>query len=676
VVARSRRRCLGSFWVSRWRCASPLAQPRGRTIDRHGTVSGHGAMQIRRDGFEPAWSGGVLTGQRLARRSHDTEPAASTTGMTAASSSDNDSHGSGGERSGLHSLRHVRDPADGQPAVEEVLLFDRSALDGQSTTGPVPPPGIERGRIDALGIGTDVVLLDVPAYRWYRGCGPTAASMLLGYWDILGFSHLVQGSAASRTAAVEAMIASSGNWVDYCLPLDYSSVHPSPLPDRSELPPGDEHPDDSVADLMNTSRSYNSNYYGWSWFSHVDNALVDYVQMVAPQYLAAVSNTLPWETFRAEIDNGHPVVLLVDTDADGTSDHFVTAMGYSDESGVRRYACRDTWDYGIHWFDFAGMANGQPWGILGATFFELESVVDDIMAEGLAIGQPGTVDVDILAGQGGEYKVRVWDDDGLTAPEWEWSWTESGVMPLDTGGRHTFTFIVAPDTSSEGFEFWLYRKDLPGQYQIIDRVEHTLTAAPAVTPTGTATPTATPTGTPTVTPTATPTRTLTATATLGATNTPTRTPTPTTAIGCTEAVSNAGFESSTAWTFAVTDSTAGYTTLMAHSGSARSARFGLLPASQVVRSPRRDERNLLGEVAPEGASYSSGYQSSGRGSAGGRFLLQRLPAGDHSGRRQFGHPEFLVLAGHERHKQRLPAGVAAASHYLCVGGQLAEGVGR
>ena len=77
---------------------------------------------------------------------------------------------------------------------------------------------------------------------------------------------------------------------------------------------------------------------------------------------------------------------------------------------------------------------------------------------------------------------------------------------------------------------------------------------------------------------------------------------------CTEAVSNGGFESNSAWTFPVTDSTAGYTTLMAH-GGVRSARLGLLPAAQVSLSSRAVERNLLGEVAPEGASYSSGYQT-------------------------------------------------------------------
>ena len=232
--------------------------------------------------------------------------------------------------------------------------------DAQSTTGPVPPPGIERGARSLLAPEAEAVLLDVPAYIWHNGCGPTAAGMVIGYWDGNGFDNLVSGSADTQTPAVDTMISSSGNYDDYCLPID---SYPNLLPDRSELPEGDEHPDDCVADLMKTSQSFCSNYYGWSWFSDVEDALEGYVQMVAPEY-SATADISPWETFtwsgyRAEIDGGRPVVLLVDTDANGATDHFVTAIGYSDESGTNMYACRDTWDAGVHWFEFAEMALGQ-----------------------------------------------------------------------------------------------------------------------------------------------------------------------------------------------------------------------------------------------------------------------------------------------------------------------------
>ncbi|MCX6028722.1 MAG: CSLREA domain-containing protein [Chloroflexi bacterium] len=115
------------------------------------------------------------------------------------------------------------------------------------------------------------------------------------------------------------------------------------------------------------------------------------------------------------------------------------------------------------------------------------------------------------------------------------------------------------------------------------------------------TPTPTPTGPPLVpSPTPTPTR-------LPSTLTPTPT---VTHGGCTERVSNGGFESDSAWDFPVTANRAGYTAAQAHSGQ-RSARFGLTPGVDLTGLPRpvRSEANLLGEIAPENASFSSAYQT-------------------------------------------------------------------
>jgi hypothetical protein len=84
----------------------------------------------------------------------------------------------------------------------------------------------------------------------------------------------------------------------------------------------------------------------------------------------------------------------------------------------------------------------------------------------------------------------------------------------------------------------------------------------------------------------------------------------TTAPGCAEMVRNGGFEEAVAWIFPITASTAGYTASAAHAGT-RSARFGLLSGvtAMHVPEPRGPERNILGEMAPEGATYSSGYQT-------------------------------------------------------------------
>ena len=245
--------------------------------------------------------------------------------------------------------------------------------DSQSTTGPEPPAGLSGG-VAPQTLDYEVVISEVPAYEWHRGCGPTAAGMILGYWDGQGFDDLVSGDAATQTTAVNDAISSSGNYDDYCLPLDY---YPAPiLPDRSEPPVGDEHADDCVADFMKTSQSFHRNYYGWSWYSAVDDALLDYVQSVAPQYRATARNdhwgVFTWASFRAEIDANRPVELLVDTNGDGKTDHFVTAVGYGERGSTPMYACLNTWDEAIHWFEFAQMSAGQQWGIYGATIFSLE----------------------------------------------------------------------------------------------------------------------------------------------------------------------------------------------------------------------------------------------------------------------------------------------------------------
>jgi hypothetical protein len=226
---------------------------------------------------------------------------------------------------------------------------------------------------------TAVVIKGVPPYAWRHGCGPTAAGMLIGYWDGRGYRALFPGQADTQTEAVNAAIAGEGegsHYRDYAEPLDYSDTSPAPLPDRSEPPPGDTHRSDCLADFMKTSRSAVGNYYGWSWYSDVGKALRRYVTWASGGRLAAVTRnllvgdgSLTWERYRNEIASGRPVILLVDTNGNGATDHFVTAVGYDNATG--RYACLNTWDYEIHWYDFAPLAPGRPWGIFGATTLRL-----------------------------------------------------------------------------------------------------------------------------------------------------------------------------------------------------------------------------------------------------------------------------------------------------------------
>lgn len=251
--------------------------------------------------------------------------------------------------------------------------------DAQSTTGPVPPYQAAF-EIIPPAMTSQKLISGVPPYSWYRGCGPTAVGMVLGYWDGKGFANLVAGSASTQTSAANLMMSSSGNYNDYCFPIDSS---PNLLPDKSEPPVGDEHPNDCVADFMYTSQSVKGNYYGWSWYSDVPTSFSGYVQLAEPSCGFTTSNrsfgSLSWGMFCAEIDAGRPVVFLVDSNSDGATDHFVTVIGYGVSNGVNMYACYDTWSSSVRWCNYLAMASGRSFGVYGATLFNIAQPADQVL---------------------------------------------------------------------------------------------------------------------------------------------------------------------------------------------------------------------------------------------------------------------------------------------------------
>ena len=114
-----------------------------------------------------------------------------------------------------------------------------------TTTGPVPPKSVRpaSGARRAVAAAGETVL-GVPVYIWRDGCAPTSAGMVIGYWDEHGYPDLVPGSAGTETEETRQMIASHGtvsepgHYEDYALPEEGDG---GILPDRSELPAGDEH---------------------------------------------------------------------------------------------------------------------------------------------------------------------------------------------------------------------------------------------------------------------------------------------------------------------------------------------------------------------------------------------------------------------------------------------------
>ncbi len=177
-------------------------------------------------------------------------------------------------------------------------------------------------------------------------------------------------------------------------------------------------------------------------------------------------------------------------------------------------------------------------------------------------------------------------------------------------------FEVYNDNTTGSPRTWMYVDEVSALSCTGTPPTGTATATPTYTPTlgATATPTNTPTASATATATPTATITTTPTTTLTSSATPTNTPTPP-AGACTERVNNGGFEVNAGWTFAVTGNPGGYSTAQAHTGL-RSARLGVVPAGAAAAAGEASppmggglSYNLLGELAPDGASYSTAYQT-------------------------------------------------------------------
>ena len=238
----------------------------------------------------------------------------------------------------------------------------------QSTTGKYRPANIDAGL--SVATKTQVVISDVPIYIWHHGCGPTALGMVVGYYDAKGYSDLIDGDASIQGSNTNDAMANNEHYNDYSLPIDY---YPDLYQDKSEL--GGAHADNCMADFMETSFSSESNRYGWSWSNKIDDAFYYYAQMKNSSYTINSSydyfSAFSWVNYKNEIDANRPVVLLVDTDGDGSTDHFVTGIGYDNSNS--NYAIYDTWDSQIHWYPWQEVASGNTWGIYGFNIFVLSN---------------------------------------------------------------------------------------------------------------------------------------------------------------------------------------------------------------------------------------------------------------------------------------------------------------
>jgi hypothetical protein len=211
--------------------------------------------------------------------------------------------------------------------------------------------------------------------------------MVIGYWDIHGFSSLIPGDSTTQTDAVNQAIASIEHYNDYALPLDNSTT--GLLKDKSQF--GGAHADNCLADFMETSRSNIGLLYGWTYIASIDDGLLNYTDYInekhGTSYEAASTlyyySWFSFSVYKTLIDRNIPLVLIVDYNGDGNCDHAVAAVGYRETNGYPEYACWDTKNTeSLRWEKYQEIANGKPWGIYEAFSF---TIVPEPMTFGLLL---------------------------------------------------------------------------------------------------------------------------------------------------------------------------------------------------------------------------------------------------------------------------------------------------
>jgi hypothetical protein len=230
---------------------------------------------------------------------------------------------------------------------------------------------------------TQVTLANFPSYSWYNGCGPTAAASIFGYYDLLGYQNLFDADGWDQIKLTE-------NVKNHISSDDHNTYY-SPQPD---LPIPSNYKDTSIADFFHTSEDRVANVsqtLGWSYLSDAPDAFIDYAEYRGYMGWSAYNKSFSAFTFEnliEEINDGSPLLFLVDYNADGSTDHFVPVFGYDDVT--QKFACYytgfGTEDEDIYWFDYTGMAHGNPWGVGYITIVEPGPVPEPTTALLLGVG--------------------------------------------------------------------------------------------------------------------------------------------------------------------------------------------------------------------------------------------------------------------------------------------------
>jgi hypothetical protein len=214
------------------------------------------------------------------------------------------------------------------------------------------------------------ILENVPDYKWYKGCSPTSAGMMMGYYDRngyggLGYDDLVPGGTAelstypsqSEPYLANDAIDSLGNYMHTtqsgATTFWFLTSGGKLTIEDFMVNENEDRNGDGILDLEQ-SGMYGIGQYIEQYYAYEPNSLYN-------QYTDnEVSGGFSFDDFRTEINEGRVVMIHVDG-------HSMLGYGYDLET--QTLFLHDTWTSGPHNMAWGGFYGGEE--LFGVTCFTL-----------------------------------------------------------------------------------------------------------------------------------------------------------------------------------------------------------------------------------------------------------------------------------------------------------------
>ena len=222
---------------------------------------------------------------------------------------------------------------------------------------------------------------------------------------------------------------------------------------------------------------------------------MDYTSSNSSATMAGIGPTLNWTfglhadgmdpdsdfyaTLQDNMKSGMPAQLTIGPE----QSHSIVCDGYKTESGNDLYHLNYGWEGEYEgWYALpAGMPAGYSAIDYSLVNIEGHMPSTDVNTPRLMRNQWGTVTFTVTAPTTGNYYVKAFNQNLLLPLKWEWARDSTLPQTLTAGSQGMFSLDVRPNTSSETFQFWVYRESwIPGSFAVIGKIGLTLFAPDTV----------------------------------------------------------------------------------------------------------------------------------------------------------------------------------------------------